>query len=202
MNKILLSTTNYKKKERIQRLLNKYKIVMPDDLNLKIIEVTEGKDVYKNAELKAQAYFGKTDLPILGYDHGLEIENESLSPALVRRNALKGKNEDLLSKQEIYNLMIKFYTDLAKKHGGEVRARWIDAFSLVDKSGKIHKSVTYRPIIITTEVKGAPNINSPITNIYKVLPINKYVCDLTAEEEFKYRQVMIQKAVLELLSNI
>lgn len=204
MKKILLASTNKKKKLRIQKLLKlidkKYEIFLPSDLNIGKIEIVEGDDVLANAELKARAYWGKTDLPIIGYDQGLEIEGENLPSAFVKRNALNGNEESSFSEEEVYKFMTKFYMDVASRHGGEVSARWLDAFVLVNREGKTCQSIAYRPILITNEPRGKIDIKSPVTNLYKVIPINKYVCELTAEEDFVYRQKMIQSALLEILN--
>jgi len=203
MQQILLASTSENKKLRIQKLLQlidkKYEVFLPTDLNIEEIEIVEGDDVSKNAELKAMAYFGRTTLPIVGYDQGLEIEGENLTPALVKRNALRMKIESKLSQAEISDLITNFYIGIANNHGGEVKARWLDAFFIVNQKGQTGSSMAYRPIILTNKSKGMPDLKSPITNLYKVIPINKYVCDLTAEEDFEYRQKMIQSALLELL---
>lgn len=203
MQKILLASTSENKKLRIQKLLQltdkKYEVFLPCDLNIEEIEIVEGDDVSKNAELKARAYWGKTDLPIIGYDQGLEIEGENLTPAFVKRNALHGQSESGLTPAKISELITSYYIHIANNHGGEVKARWHDAFFIVNKEGKTSSSVAYRPIILTNKSKGMPDLKSPITNLYKVIPINKYVCDLTAEEDFEYRQKMIQSALLEIL---
>lgn len=198
--KILLASTSSKKKNRLNRLLSglNYEFLLPEDLNLPQIEISEGNDIYENAKLKAMVYFKKTNLPIIGYDQGLYIEGENINPALVKRNALQGKAESAVSDIELYILMINYYKNIAKKHGGEVSAHWIDSFVLIDPLGNIKTSTAKRPIILTDKIVGKANYKSPISNLYIVLPLGKYVSEMSEAEDSEYRLKPIKESLFNL----
>lgn len=205
MNKILLASTNSHKKDRLNLLARHfskdYEFVIPSDLGVEKVEIAEDGDVYENAEQKARAYLGQTNLPILGYDVALVIPGEDFDPARVKRNALGGRTESELTREEIYHLMVDFYSGIAKKHGGEAEAHWIDALVLLKPNGEIRRADCQRPILITAKQVGKAEIEAPISNMYRVMPIGKYVAEMTEEEDIENRLKPIRKVLFKLIGD-
>jgi XTP/dITP diphosphohydrolase len=74
--KVLIATNNQRKVLRFKEILKwanlDIQLHTPDELGVEVFDVEEnGKNLEENALLKAKAYFGKTDMPILSNDTGL-----------------------------------------------------------------------------------------------------------------------------------
>jgi hypothetical protein len=169
MMKVFLGTTNAGKIERYKNLLAatglEVEVFTPTDLGLKNILVEEnGKTLAENAELKARAYLGKVDMPILTNDTGFWVEGEGFVDA-PKRIAIGGK-EDGLTKDEIGNAMREFWQNIARKHGGRVDAAWIEAFTLLDPDGRMHKAETRRDVILTDTEFGKVHAELPLRGLY------------------------------------
>ena len=103
--KILLATNNKAKIERYKKLINyinpSIELFSPNELGIEVIDTVEdGKTLMDNALLKANAYFGKVDFPILSNDTGFYVESEGFVDA-PKRKALEGLSEGELSEEEI-----------------------------------------------------------------------------------------------------
>lgn len=77
--KIFLATHNEGKIQRFKNLLEHtgldVEVYTPKDLGLGNIEAEEnGKTLAENAEIKARAYLGKVNIPILANDTGFLVE--------------------------------------------------------------------------------------------------------------------------------
>lgn len=101
--KVFLATNNGGKIERFKNLLkqvdNDIEVYTPTELNIEIIDVVEnGKTLEENAKLKAAAYAGKVNMPILANDTGFYVEGEGFVDA-PKRHALRGTDEKDLSKK-------------------------------------------------------------------------------------------------------
>ena len=185
--KIFLATNNEGKIERFKNLLNHtdlhLDIYTPKDFELQNINPEEnGKTLADNAEIKARAYFGKIDMPILANDTGFWVEGEGLINA-PKRKALGENKENKLSKEEIADLLLKFWKGVAKKHGGKVNATWIESFTLLSPDGILLKSESKREVILTDQEFGKAHIQMPIRALYISKITNKPAIEHTAEEE-------------------
>lgn len=183
---ILLATQNAYKVSRVRHLLSgrEVRILTPTDVGLRIIDVEEGSDIDENAETKARAYFGKTNLPILGLDSAFVIPGEDLDPAKVRRNALGDRDEKSMNEQEIVQAMIAFYQGVVRRRGGQLPAHWDDSFALVLPDGTVRREKSQRPVLLTEFVHGEINPHAPLRSMYIVEPTGKYVSDQTPEDEY------------------
>ncbi len=183
--RILVATNNPSKLSSIRLLLvgTDIECFSPTDIGLTVVETDEGSDIAKNAENKARAYAGKTDLPILGMDSALVIPGEDLDPAKVRRNTLAGRDESTMTPEEIAQAMIAFYVSIVERRGENVSAYWEDAFTLLLPDGTIRHERDQRHIILTKHVHGTVDPHLPIRSLYMVVPTGKYVADQTPEEE-------------------
>lgn len=183
--RVLIATTNPAKVERVRALLRDTGVELPTptDLSLKSIDVDEGSDIAENARRKAVAYRTQTDLPILGMDSAFVIPGEDMDPAMVRRNALGGRDETAMSRQEIAEAIIAFYRGIAARRGGRVEASWEDAFALSLPDGAMREERSHRPVMLTDDVRGEVNPHFPMRSTYIVGPTGKYVADQTPEDE-------------------
>jgi inosine/xanthosine triphosphate pyrophosphatase family protein len=198
-----LATGNLAKIERYKKLLLaaglKIKIFTCEDLNLQPIETEEvGKTLEENAILKAQAYRGKVNMPILSNDTGFWVKGEGLVEA-PKRAALSNQSEFELSEEERFARMTRFWKDIAKKHGGKVDAAWIDAFALVDDQGQIKTREAKREVILTETEFGKPHKHFPIRALYISKLTGKPAVLHTPKEELVELEPLIQ-ALTELLS--
>jgi len=204
MTAILLATTNAKKVERIRKLLKVSGLdvvaKIPTDVGIESIEVEEGSDLAANARAKARVYLGKTELPVLGMDTGFFLEGESLDPAMVKRNALQGADENSLTQKEIGAKMLEFYRDLARKHGGKAEAYWKDVFVLVMPDGSERSADAIREVVLTDEVHGEVNEFFPMRSLYFSKVTGKYSCDATGEDELR-EMAPVTKALTELVGS-
>lgn len=185
--KIFLATRNEGKIERFKNLIRHTgfdaEIFTPLDLKIEDIEVEEnGKTLAENAKIKARAYFGKVDMPILANDTGFFVEGEGLVDA-PKRIALAGKNEQTLTKEEIGKALLEFWREIAKKHGGKVDAAWIEAFILLDPDGTLHTANSKREVILTDQEFGEAHIQMPVRALYISKATNKPAVQHTREEE-------------------
>ncbi|MDP2629823.1 MAG: non-canonical purine NTP pyrophosphatase [Candidatus Uhrbacteria bacterium] len=201
--KIFLATRNEGKIERFKNLIRHAgfdaEIFTPLDLGIEDIEVEEnGATLAENAEIKARAYFGKVNLPILANDTGFFVAGEGLIDA-PKRVALEGKNEKDLTKEEIGKALLEFWKGIAKKHGGKIEAAWMEAFILLDPNGTIQTAESKRKVILTDQEFGKPHIQMPVRALYISKATNKPAIRHTEEEE-RLEMKPITDALSKLLS--
>lgn len=187
MKKIFLATTNGGKIQRYKYLLEsagvEAEIYTTKDFGLENIEVAEnGKTLAENAEIKARAYFGKVEMPIIGNDTGFYVEGEGFIDA-PKRMALGEEDESKFSKEQISQKLLEFWKSVARKHGGRVDAAWVEAFIRLDPDGKIYTSESRREIILTDQVFGDSHIQLPVRALYISKATNKPSLQQTKEEE-------------------
>jgi hypothetical protein len=185
--KILLGTHNEGKIERFRNLLSHteldVEIHTPKEFGLENIDPEEiGQTLAENAVIKARAYFGKVDMPILANDTGFWVEGEGLVDA-PKRKVLGEINEKQLTKEEIAKALLEFWRGIAKKYGGKVDAVWIETFALLDPDGMMHTAESRREVILTDQIFGEAHIQMPIRALYISKATNKPAIHHTAKEE-------------------
>lgn len=183
--RVLIATTNPSKVERVRALLRDAGVELPTptDLSLKSIDVDEGSDIAENARRKALAYRMHTDLPILGMDSAFVIPGEDMDPAMVRRNALGGRDETTMNCNEIAEIVIAFYRSIAIRRGGSVPTYWEDAFALSLPDGTMREERSHRPGELTAEVRGQVNPYFPLRSMYIIGATGKYAVDQTPGDD-------------------
>ncbi len=200
--KIFLATNNNAKIERFQNLIRSIttdiETFVPKDFGLETIIAEEnGKTLVENSEIKAKAYFGKVDMPILANDTGFWVEKEGFVHT-PKRTALGEKNETELTKEEVAKSLLTFWKGIATKHGGKVNAAWIEAFVLLNPDGTIEKTESRRDVILTDKEFGKAHIQMPIRALYISKATNKPAIQHSKEEEL-LEMKPVTDALLKLL---
>lgn len=199
--KVFLATNNGGKIERFKNLLkqvdNDIEVYTPTELNIEIIDVVEnGKTLEENAKLKAAAYAGKVNMPILANDTGFYVEGEGFVDA-PKRHALRGTDEKDLSKEEISKRLLEFWKGVATKHGGKVDAAWIESFVVIYPNGEVKQSDSRREVLLTDQEFGVPHMQMPVRALYYSKATNKPSIQHTEEEE-----ILEMKPVITALAQV
>lgn len=202
-NAVLLASNNAGKLERFRMLVAAagldVELKTPAECGIEEVAVVEnGASLAENAEIKARAYFGKTDLPILANDTGFWVDGEGLVEA-PKREALQGESESELSVEEVGERLIVFWKQKATDHGGQVDAAWIEAFALLVPDGSLGTADSRRDVTLTNEAVGTPHVQFPIRALYIAKATGKRPIDYTREDELKEMQPLME-ALKELLS--
>lgn len=198
--KVLVATNNAGKVERYRKLLRDtdIELVTPKDLGIETIDVEEnGKTLAENAELKARAYFGKTDLPILANDTGFYVEGEGLVEA-PKRTALGERSEKEMTEEEIARALLEFWKGIARKYGGEVDAAWPEVFVLVLPDGSSRTVESRREILLTDKDFGPLHLTMPLRPLYISKMTGKPAIQHTLAEE-DYELTPVRDALVSLL---
>jgi len=199
---VFLATNNQGKIERFIKLLKdaapEVKVSIAADLGIKPFEVAEtGSSLAANALLKARAYLGKVNLPILANDTGFYVEGQGLVEA-PKRAALAGANEAELTEAQLAQKILDFWKNIAQKHGGRVDAAWVEAFVLVMPDGAVREASSRREVILTDQEFGTPHIQFPMRALYISKATNQpAVTHAPAEETLEMAPVI--KALKEVL---
>lgn len=181
MRKVIFATGNPSKARRFSDGLLKKEIEVLSLKDLEMdLEVNEnGKNAVENALIKARTCFKKTNMPSIGMDDTLYLENvpvEKQPGLFVRR--VNGKT---LSDEE----MLKYYTDLVKQYGenGKLYAKWIYGLAVIDEEGN---ESTYTWIkdnfYMVDTISEIINPGYPLHSISKYKVIDKYFTETTEEE--------------------
>jgi Ham1 family len=199
--KILLATNNRGKIERFKKLMHhidpRIESLSPSELGIVTVETEEtGKTLTDNALLKARAYAGKVDFPILSNDTGFYVEGDGFVDA-PKRKALEGISECELSEEEISKRLLNFWKGVATRHGGTVGAAWIEAWVLLHPDGKIDTIESRREVVLTDTEFGTPHIHMPVRALYYSKATGKPAVLHTAEDE-----IVEMEPVIKALKNI
>jgi hypothetical protein len=199
--KLLLATNNRGKIERLQKLIHhidpSIEVFSPHELGIETLDVAEtGSTLQENALLKANAYFGKVDIPILSNDTGFFVEGDGFVDA-PKRKALEGTDEKELSEEEISKRLLNFWKSVATRHGGKVDAAWIEAWVVLYPDGTLQEAESRREILLTDQEFGTPHIQMPVRALYYSKTTNKPSI-LHSEED----EILELEPILEALRKI
>ena len=182
--KVLFATTNPAKVKKYKdKLVEKQiELLTIKDLDIKIDIDENGKNALENAYIKAKTYYDKTKIPTIGMDDCLFIEgiSEDEQPGTnVRR--VNGKT---LTDDE----MIEHYTNLVKKYGKKLTAKWVYGMVICTNDGiskftwsKDDFYLVYKPI-------EKRNIGYPLDSISVIPESGKYFAELVENNEEKYKK--------------
>ena len=181
MKKILFATGNPTKAKRFSKGLLNYdiEVVTLKDLDIKLEVEENGKDAIENALIKARECFKKTNMPSMGMDDTLYLENvpEDKQPGLFVRR-INGKT---LTDEE----MISYYTDLVKEYGidGKLLCKWIYGLAVIDANGKESVYTWDKDnFYMVSEPSSKINPGYPLNSISKYKGIDKYFTEVTDED--------------------
>ena len=177
--KVLFATTNPAKvKKYYDRLKEKdIELITLKDIGINLNVDESGKDALENAYIKAKAYYDVTNIPTIGMDNNLFIEElpyEKQPGTHVRR--INGKE---LNDEE----MIEHYTNLVKENGGKLTAKWV--YGMVIYDGKAKKEYKWEngDFYFIDKVSSKRNPGYPLDSISINPKYNKYFVELTEEEK-------------------
>ena len=186
MNKIVFATGNPSKANRFKKGLNKnnIEILTLKDLNIELESEENGSTAIENALIKARECYKKTNMPSMGMDDTLYLENvpEDKQPGLFVRRV----NGKTLNDEE----MIKHYKNLVREYGidGKLNCKWVYGLAVIDKDGN-EKTYTWEKDNFYMVDKESEIINAgyPLNSISKYKKIDKYFTDITEEDKEKIK---------------
>lgn len=181
MKKIVFATGNPTKAKRFSKSLLEHNIevVSLKDLNVELEIEENGSNAIENALIKARACFDKTNLPSMGMDDTLYLENvpDDKQPGLFVRRV----NGKTLSDEE----MLVYYTNLVKEYGvdGKLNCKWVYGLAIIDENGSEATYTWSKDNFYMVDVASEKiNPGYPLNSISKYKSLDKYFTDVTNEE--------------------
>ena len=188
--KVLFSTKNKAKLKRYKKALEEkgIEIITIKDLNLKLNIDENGKNAIENAYIKAKAYYEATNMPTIGMDDNLyidEIPEEKQPGTHVRRVNGKELNDDEM-----------------KEYGGKVTAKWVYGMVVCNQNGVEKYSWSKDNFYFVDKPSEKRNQGYPLDSISIIPYYNKYLVELTDEEKTEYKNKNnSENAVIEFIEN-
>ncbi|MGB6127201.1 MAG: non-canonical purine NTP pyrophosphatase [Psychrilyobacter sp.] len=188
MKQILYGTRNDAKVKQIKEALNgmDIEIIGLNDINKKIPKVIEdGKTPLENAKKKAESYFQEFKIPIFSCDSGLYFEGvKDVDQPGVYIRRVKGIE---LSDDE----MIEYYSNIAKKNGGEIISRYENAIYLkIDENTSFKyqgPEISFDKFIISEKPYDLKIKGFPLDSLSKNIITNKYYLEEKKTDEQENR---------------
>lgn len=182
--KVLFATTNPAKVKKYKKLLEEkgIELITLNDLNFRLDIDENGKNAIENAYIKAKAYYDATNIPTIGMDNNLFIEElpeEKQPGTFVRR--INGKE---LNDEE----MIEYYTKLVKENGGKLTAKWVYGMVICKQNGTEEYSWSKDQFYFIDKPCEKRNPGYPLDSISIILEFNNYLAELTEEEKIQYKK--------------
>jgi len=144
-----------------------------------LIEVMEDwKNPIDNAKIKVSVY-DNLDAPVIAGDTGLYFDDIEFDPTHIKRQALKnaGKSESELSQEEVFEILLAFYKNLATSKWWELSFYYMDGWAIKYQNNKIIFQETRRNNILTNIFHGEKQLYFPMCNLYKSQKTWKYYTD-------------------------
>ena len=195
--KVLFATTNPAKVKKYKDLLAEkgIELITIKDLDFKLPIDENGKNAIENAYIKAKTYYDKTQMPTIGMDNNLFIEElpeEKQPGTYVRR--INGKE---LNDEE----MIEYYTNLVKENGGKLTAKWVYGMVICSDKGVNKFSWSKDHFYFVNKPCEKRNPGYPLDSMTIVPEFNKYLVELTEEDKMKYKKQDNIDDVIEFITN-
>ena len=166
MKKIVFATSNPTKAKRFSNdlLLKEIEVLSLKDLNINLDIDENGNNAIENALIKARECFKVTNMPSIGMDDTLYLENvpDNLQPGLFVRR-INGKT---LNDEE----MIDHYTNIVKKYGidGKLNCKWVYGLALINEFGDEYTFSWYKDnFYMVDKVSDIINPGYPLNSISK-----------------------------------
>lgn len=186
MKKILFATTNESKSKRFsgELLENGIEVFSLKDINLKLDIKEDGKDVIENALIKAGEAYRISNMPTIGMDDSLYLENvpKDIQPGLCVRRV----NNKTLTDDE----MLEYYINLVKKYGknGRINCKWIYGIAVINEKGEENTYSWSKEHFYMVDTKSSIiNPGYPLNSISKYKIIDKYFTEITEEDKEKIK---------------
>ena len=195
--KVLFATTNPAKVGKYKEILKTkgIELITIKDLNFKLDIEESGKNAIENAYIKAKTYFDKTQIPTIGMDNNLFIEElplEKQPRTHVRRINGKELNDDE---------MIEYYTNLVKEYGTKLTAKWVYGMVICSDKGIKEYSWSKDHFYFVDKPCQKRNPGYPLDSITIVPEYNKYLVELTDEDKKTYKKKDNINDVVEFITN-
>ncbi|MBS5822838.1 MAG: hypothetical protein KID00_03090 [Clostridium argentinense] len=184
--KLLYGTSNPAKLLHMKNVLEglDIEVIGLKDVDLKFDEIDEsGNEPLENARIKALAYYRVYRRPVFSCDSGLYIEGlskENQPGVHVRR--VNGKS---LNDEE----MIDYYSFLAKKLGGQAKARYKNVICLVIDDKNIFEydgeDIGTGSFIISSKPHKKRNEGFPLDSLSVDIESNRYYIDMENNKKNK-----------------
>lgn len=195
--KVLFATTNQAKVLKYKEALQEkgIELITIKDLDFKLDIEESGRNAIENAYIKAKAYYEATNIPTIGMDNNLFIEElpEEKQPGThVRR--INGKE---LNDEE----MITYYTNLVKEYGGKLTAKWVYGMVVCNENGNREYSWSKDHFYFIDKPSEKRNPGYPLDSISIMPEFNKYFVELSEEEKKVYKKKDNIDNVVEFIMN-
>ena len=184
--KLLYGTSNPAKLLHMKNVLEglDIEVIGLKDVDLKFDEIDEsGNEPLENARIKALAYYRVYRRPVFSCDSGLYIEGLSKeNPPGVHVRRVNGKS---LNDEE----MIDYYSFLAKKLGGQAKARYKNGICLVIDDKNIFEydgeDIGTGSFIISSKPHKKRNEGFPLDSLSVDIESNRYYIDMENNKKNK-----------------
>lgn len=180
--KVLFATGNKSKLNRFKDGLKEkgIELISLKDINIDLDIDENGKTAIENALIKARAYYKELNMPVIGMDDTLYLENvpEEYQPGLYVRRV----NGKTLTDEE----MIKHYTNLVKKYGtnGKLNCKWVYGMAVLNEFGEENTySWSKDDFYMVDNPTDKRNEGYPLNSISKYKKLDKYFTDITEEDK-------------------
>lgn len=195
--KVLFATTNPAKIEYYAKELKRrsVEVVTLQELGITLDVKEDGKNGVENAMIKAKAYAKVSNMPTIAIDDTLFIEGikEEEQPGTnVRR--VHGKR---LSDDE----MLEYYTNLVKKYGGKLQAKWIKGVAVWVNDEMKTLEYSRDHFFFIDEPSKQRHDGYPLDSIAIIPRFEKYLSELTEEEMREYRQEGTNQKIFDFIIN-
>ena len=181
MKKIIFATSNETKSKRFSKGLKELgiEVLSLNDINIKLDVEENGSTAIENALIKARECYKKTNMPSMGMDDTLYMENvpEDKQPGLFVRRV----NGKTLTDEE----MIEYYTNLVKEYGkeGRINCKWIYGLAVINEKGEESTySFSKDNFYMVSSRSDKINPGYPLNSISKYKKLDKYFTDVTLDD--------------------
>jgi inosine/xanthosine triphosphate pyrophosphatase family protein len=177
--KLLLGTTNPVKISIARAAVDwPLELLTPPDLNLSLEIPETGQTTLENAEIKARAYFERTNLPTLAIDGGLWVEKFSAeNQPGVRIKRMKGLGTGATDQE-----VLAFYIRALDTVGGESPCTWEGSLALALPGNQLFTSTYTFQTLLTAQAHGQPIPGIALAPITLDPRTGKYFSELAWDE--------------------
>ncbi len=200
MKEIIFGTTNEAKIKQVRGALSPAGIGVMGILNKEILpEVSEdGKTAVENARKKALAYAKTLGKVVFSMDNALYLEglSDDKQPGLnVRRpNGITTRITD--------EEMIAHYSKLIGSIGERVNGYWEYGFCIATPTGEYRETTIKAPRIYVSKPSLIIQSGYPLESLQIEPESEKYMSELTQEEQDTFWQKVIGKPLLEFVQSV